>query len=131
MPAILANIMNRANIRMIQSRSSPSLAPKSVQGKRIPRHLIRKEFQRHGPAQPPILSLIDHTHPPAAQLLEDAVMRNSPANHRSRISHRPSILRRRTIAINQAAAPQTVPAFESGRPCAVLARETFGVFAAV
>src|SRR5580704_15108283 len=114
MPRVLADIMNGANIRMIQSRSSPSLAPEPVQGKRVPRHFIRKELQRHGPAQPHILSLINHTHPAAAQLLKDAVMRDSPANHGRGISHRRSILRRGTIAINQAASSLRSGALQGG-----------------
>src|SRR5271168_3489714 len=77
-PLKRTNLMNGANIRMIQSRSSPSLALKSLQRQTIMSHIIRKEFQRHMTPKTLVLGLINHTHPPAPELLKHAVMGDNP-----------------------------------------------------
>jgi hypothetical protein len=41
---------------------------------RIPRHFVRKKFQRHEAPQIDVFCLVNHPHPAAAELLDDAVM---------------------------------------------------------
>ncbi len=48
----LADVINRANIRMIQRRCGPRLAPESLDRLRILRNVVRKKFQRHIAAEP-------------------------------------------------------------------------------
>ena len=66
----------------------------------IPRHLIRQEFQRHRPVQPGVFSLINHTHPAAAQFFQDAVVRNTSADKRGRFTHKPRIVGREPSQVN-------------------------------
>ena len=47
-----ADIINRANIRMIQRRGGARLAAESLDGLRVLRNVVRKEFQRHIAAEP-------------------------------------------------------------------------------
>ncbi len=45
-------------------------------------HVIRQEFQRHKPMQPAVLCLVNNTHPAAAQLFDDAIVRENLINQR-------------------------------------------------
>src|SRR5271154_1575106 len=101
-PLEIPHIINSANIRMIQSRSSPSLAPESLDSLRVLRNIIRKELQRHATAKPRILGLVNHTHPPAAKLLDDLIMGDSPPNNRRSVCHSPEILRLQPNPSNRA-----------------------------
>ena len=60
---------------MVQRGGRARFAPKSFQRLRIVRKFFRQEFQRHKPAEFRILGLVHHTHPAAAKLLGDTVMR--------------------------------------------------------
>ena len=53
---------------------------KSLQRELVLCQIFRKEFQRHKTPQLDIFGLIDNTHPAAAQLFHDAVMRNGLPN---------------------------------------------------
>ena len=84
---VLVDVVNRADIRMVQRRGSARLALKSLERSRVGRHAQRHKFQRHLPPQLRILSAIHHAHPAAADLFDDAVMRYNPPNVRIRLSH--------------------------------------------
>jgi hypothetical protein len=81
-PGVFTYVVNRANVGMIESRRRFRLAFKPFECLPVMRQFLRQEFQRHGSFQARILGLIHHTHPPAAQLLEDAVMRERLADKR-------------------------------------------------
>ena len=51
------------------------------QGDGVAEEPLGEELQRHLPAEAGVLSLVDDTHAPAAQLLQDAVVRNGLADH--------------------------------------------------
>src|SRR5947209_15542845 len=70
------NVMDRADVRMIESRCRPSLAPQTFQRLRRLRQFIGKKFKRHDSPQPQVLGLIHNSHAAAAQSLEDPVMRD-------------------------------------------------------
>ena len=78
---VLVHVINRADVRMIQRGSSPCFPLKSFNRQGIPGELLRKELQRYVAAESQILGFIDHTHPATAQLLQDAVVRDSEPNH--------------------------------------------------
>src|ERR1700690_4647977 len=78
LPPLLIDLMNGANIGMIQSRGSLSLALKPGKCGRILGNFIRKELQRDKPAEFYVLGLINPTHPTTAELLKNAVVRNHP-----------------------------------------------------
>jgi hypothetical protein len=75
------NIMNRANARVVQSRSGSSLLLKSLQGFRIAAELLHEEFQRDESTKSGILRLVDNTHTPDANSSENPIMRNCLADH--------------------------------------------------
>src|SRR5262249_49231251 len=78
---MLINIMNRANARVIQSRSRPSLLLKLLQAFTIAAELLQEEFQRDESTQPGILRLVDNAHPSDANSSENPIMRNCLADH--------------------------------------------------
>jgi hypothetical protein len=49
---------------------------------RIASHFVGQEFKAYKTVQPGVLSLINHTHPAAAEFFDDAVMRNGLFDHR-------------------------------------------------
>src|SRR5579863_3197139 len=72
----LTNIENRANIGMIERRSGACLALKTAERPWFLRDFLRQTLESHEPVQPDVLDLVDHAHSAAAQLLDDAVMRD-------------------------------------------------------
>src|SRR5437899_2929020 len=66
---------------MIQRRCSLSFTSKAGERLRIASNILRQELQRDKAMQAGVLRLVDHTHPAAAQLLDDAVMRDGLADH--------------------------------------------------
>src|SRR5205814_9544334 len=78
---ILVNVIDRADVRMVQRGGSPRLTLKSFNRQSVPGEIFRKELQQHMAAEPQILGFIHHTHSAAAQLLQDAVMRESETDH--------------------------------------------------
>jgi hypothetical protein len=77
-----ANVMNRADVGMIQRRGRLRLALKAGQRLRVSGDFIRQELQRHETMQPSVLSLVHHTHPAPAQFLADAVVRDGLADQK-------------------------------------------------
>ena len=80
-PVVFADLMNRADIRMVQRRSRLRLAPKSSPAPAISRHILRQKLQSHEAMQRGVLSLVHHAHAAAAKFLENSIMRDSLANH--------------------------------------------------
>jgi hypothetical protein len=82
---LLADVVNRADIWMVQSRSSLGFAAKALERLGVLGQFFREEFESDKTVEPGVFSLVDHTHPPAAQLLDDAIVRNGLADHRTGI----------------------------------------------
>jgi hypothetical protein len=66
---------------MVQRRSSRGFTLKAGQRLRVFGYINGQEFQGDETMQSSILGLVHHTHPPTAQLLDDAVVRNGLADH--------------------------------------------------
>jgi len=66
---------------MVQRGGSAGFASEAFQRLRVVGNIIRQEFQSDKTAEFEILGLINHTHPPAAELLDDAVVRDGLASH--------------------------------------------------
>jgi len=66
---------------MVQGGSGLSLSPETAEGLRIAGNFIGQELQRHETAQANVFSLLDHSHTTAAELLDDAVVRDGLADH--------------------------------------------------
>ena len=61
----------------------------SHSGKRpsVSGYFIGQKFERDKTVQPGVLGLVNHTHPAAAQLLNDAVVRDGLADELGRRAH--------------------------------------------
>ena len=77
---LLPDFMDGADVGMVEGRSRLRLPLKPRQRLGIFGHVIRQELQRNKSVQRYILCLVDHTHPPATQPLDDAVVRNGLAD---------------------------------------------------
>src|SRR5215469_11436781 len=79
---ILADFVNGADIRMVESRGGARFALKTLQSLAVLRKMFGEELQGDKAAELGVLGFINHTHPAATtQLLEDAVVRNRSACH--------------------------------------------------
>src|SRR6185437_15963544 len=78
---LLANVVNGADVGMIERRSSFPFTSEAAQRLRVVGHIVRQELQRDKATEIEILGLVHHTHPSAAQFLEDAIMRDGLADH--------------------------------------------------
>jgi hypothetical protein len=47
---------------------------------RVSDYIVREEFQRHVAVQPRVLRLVNKTHATTAELFENAIVRNRPAD---------------------------------------------------
>ena len=80
---VLPDVVNGADVGMIQSRGGLRLALKSGQRLRVAEHLFRQELEGNKAMQAGVLGLVDHTHAAAAQLFDDVVVGDFLADHGS------------------------------------------------
>ena len=73
---MLADFIDGANVRMIQSGSRASFAAEPLERKRIAGQIIRKKFERNEAAELGVLGLVNDSHATAAELFKDLVVRN-------------------------------------------------------
>jgi hypothetical protein len=74
--AFLADVVDRANVRMIQRRRGLGFAPETLKRLPILRQILRKKLEGHKAAEAGVLGLVDDAHASAAEFFEDAVMRD-------------------------------------------------------
>src|SRR5438552_3604090 len=65
---------------MIQGGGSPRFPAEALQRRRIASQIVGQELQSDAAAEQHVFRLVDHTHPAAAQLAKQAVMRNRLAD---------------------------------------------------
>ena len=78
---LLANVVNGADVGMVQRRSRLRLALKAAERLGILGHFIGQELEGDKAMQPGVFGFVNHTHPAAAQLVDNAVMRNGLPDH--------------------------------------------------
>ena len=81
LPVLLANVVDRADAGMVQSRRGPGLALEAFERLRICGHRVREELEGHGAPQARVLGFVDDTHPAAAKLAQDAVVGEGLSDH--------------------------------------------------
>jgi hypothetical protein len=86
--ALVVNLVDSADIRMIEGGSGLRLSLEATSCLRVLSHFVRQELQRDEAVQFHILGLIDDAHTAATELLDDAVVRNGLADHWQRILRR-------------------------------------------
>src|ERR1700722_16778280 len=72
---ILANFVDRADVRMIQSRCGASLTSQALIYVQIAGGLLRDKLQRYGTMQGGVFGAINDAHPSATEGTENAVVR--------------------------------------------------------
>jgi hypothetical protein len=85
LPIFLANVVNRADVGVIERRRRLRLALKPAERLGIARHIVGKKLQSDKAPQPRVLGLINDAHAAAAQLLDNAVVRNGSPDHSGQI----------------------------------------------
>ena len=78
---LLADVVDGADVGMIQRGSGPGFAAEAVQGLRVAGDLVGQELEGDEAMQPRVLGLVDHTHTAAAELFHDAVVRDGLVDH--------------------------------------------------
>src|ERR1700745_1201582 len=78
---MLADLVNRADVGVVQRRRRSRFAPKTFQRLRIARQFIRKEFQRNKGDKFGVVGLLPDTHPAAAELFENVISRDRLPDH--------------------------------------------------
>ena len=77
----LPDFMDRADVGMVQTRGRLSLALEAQHGLRVVGYFLRQKLQGDEAVQVDVLGLVDDAHATAAELLNDAVMRNDLVKH--------------------------------------------------
>src|SRR2546426_8661004 len=78
---LLANVINRADIGVVQGGRGLGFALKTSERMRVLGNFGGQELQGNETVQPHVLGLVDHTHASATELLDDVVMRDGLADH--------------------------------------------------
>src|SRR3984893_17150230 len=80
MAVLLPDLIDRADVGMVQCRRSLSLSLKAGQCLRVLGYFIRQKLQGVKSVQGYVLGLVNDAHSAATKLLNDAVMRDGLAN---------------------------------------------------
>src|SRR6266496_2544052 len=78
---LLADIVDGANIGMVQGRSSLGFATKTGERLGVASDFFRKEFERNKTVEARVFGLVHHAHAAATQLFDYFVMGNALADH--------------------------------------------------
>ena len=73
---VLSDFVNCANVRVVQARCGTCLATEAFQRLSVLCNVRGKELEGNEPAEFRVFGLVHHTHPAAAQLLDNAIVRN-------------------------------------------------------
>jgi hypothetical protein len=78
---LLADVVDGADVGVIQSRCGLRLATEAAEGLWIARDFVGQELKSDETVQARVLGLVNHSHAAAAQLFEDAIVRDGLADH--------------------------------------------------
>jgi hypothetical protein len=78
---LIVNLVDRADIRMIQRRRSLRFALEAGERLLIFSNFVRKELQGHKAMQLHVLGFVDDTHPPAAEFFDDVIVGDGLVDH--------------------------------------------------
>src|SRR5262249_30394950 len=78
---VLADLVDGADVRVIEGGSRARLAVEPLQGLRVPLRVLGKELEGDVAAQAEVFRLVDHPHPSAAQLRNNPVVGDGFADH--------------------------------------------------
>ena len=78
LPVGLVNLVDGADARVVQRGRSFGLPLETAESLCVVGELVRQELQGDVAPELQVFGLVHHTHPPATDLAEDAVVRNRP-----------------------------------------------------
>src|ERR1700678_237478 len=78
---LLANIVDRADVRVVQGGRSLGLALKAGKRLRISGNFLRQKFEGDETMQPGVFGSVNHAHAATAELFYDAVVRDGLTDH--------------------------------------------------
>jgi hypothetical protein len=73
----LADVIDRANVGVVERGCCLGLAAKALESVAVLGEIVGKELEGDKTSEARVLGLVDHTHPASAELLDDAVVRDS------------------------------------------------------
>src|SRR5271165_3509909 len=76
----VGNIVDDADVGMVQLRSSAGLAQEAVEGLAVIGEVVGNELQRHVAAEARIFCFVNHAHAAATELPQEAVVGNGLAD---------------------------------------------------
>ena len=100
-PLGLVDLVNDANVRMIQCRSSFGFALKTADCQGAFGDVVGQELESYKATELHILGLVDDTHAATAEFFDDAVMRDGLVDHERSLAAGHLILRRRHLPVNE------------------------------
>ena len=80
---VISDVVNDADVGMIQCRGGPGFALEAFQGLVIPGQGLGQELHRHLAAQPGVFRPVDHAHSTPTQFFQDLIVGNGLTNHRA------------------------------------------------
>src|ERR1051326_1638566 len=78
---VLANVVNRADVGVIQSGGRAGLAAEPFQCLLVLKGLLGQKLERHAAAKSGVFTSVDHSHAATSELVENAVVSDSLAGH--------------------------------------------------
>jgi len=80
--ALFGDLINRADVGMVQRRGRTCLASETLQRCTVMREGVRQKLECHKPAEERVLCLVHHAHAAAADFLQTAIMGDVCFAHR-------------------------------------------------
>src|SRR5208283_4762840 len=79
--ALLADVVDGADVGMVERGSGLRFAAKTAEGRGVANHVIGKKLQGDEAMQAGLFGFVDHAHASAAELLDHLVVRDVLADH--------------------------------------------------
>ena len=80
-PCVLADFVDRADVRMVERGGGARFAAEPLHRGVVLREVFGEELERDAAAEAGVFRLVDDTHASAAELAQDAVVRNRLVDH--------------------------------------------------
>ena len=81
LPLVRVDVVDGADAGVVEGRGSVRLALEALERLGLRGEALGQELEGHGTPEPGVLGLVDDPHPAAAQLLDDAIVRERLADH--------------------------------------------------
>ena len=78
-PLVASDVVERADVRMVQRRRWPALRARTCPGVRLPRQVIGQDLDGHRSIEPRVAGPIDLAHPTGADERDDLVVAQAGA----------------------------------------------------